>query len=50
MPLLSGLRMPPRADNPAGQLVVLVHGVGANGDDLIGLAPALTRRHPARRS
>ena len=32
MPLLSGPRMPPRADNPARQLVVLMHGVGANGD------------------
>ena len=46
MPLLSRPRMPPRADNPARQLVVLVHGVGANGDDLIGLAPALAAALP----
>lgn len=41
MPLLSGPRMPPRAGGPPRQLVALLHGVGANGDDLIGLAPAL---------
>jgi phospholipase/carboxylesterase len=46
MPLLSGPRMPPRTDNPARQLVVLLHGVGANGDDLIGLAPALAAALP----
>jgi phospholipase/carboxylesterase len=30
----------------AQQLVVLLHGVGADGDDLIGLAPALARLLP----
>jgi phospholipase/carboxylesterase len=38
--------MPPRAGDPARQLVVLLHGVGANGDDLIGLAPALAAALP----
>jgi phospholipase/carboxylesterase len=33
--------MPPPAGGPARQLVVLLHGVGANGDDLIHLAPAI---------
>jgi phospholipase/carboxylesterase len=46
MSLLSGPRMPPRAGGPPGQLVVLLHGVGADGNDLIGLAPALAERLP----
>ena len=33
--------MPPRAGGPPRQLVVLLHGVGADGEDLIDLAPAL---------
>lgn len=41
MSLLSGPRMPPRTGGPPRQLVVLLHGVGANGDDLIALAPAM---------
>lgn len=46
MSLLSGPRLPPRAGGPPGQLVVLLHGVGADGNDLIGLAPALAERLP----
>jgi len=46
MTLLSGPRMPPRAGGPPRQLVVLLHGVGANGDDLISLAPALAAALP----
>jgi phospholipase/carboxylesterase len=38
--------MPPRAGGPPRQLVVLLHGVGADGADLIGLAPALAGRLP----
>jgi phospholipase/carboxylesterase len=41
MSTLSGPRVAPRSGGAAGQLVVLLHGVGADGDDLIGLAPAL---------
>ena len=41
MALLSGPRMPPRAGGPPRQLVVLLHGVGADGQDLIELAPAI---------
>ena len=36
--------LPPRAGGRPRQLVVLLHGVGADGDDLIALAPALARR------
>ena len=36
---LSGPSRPPASGGKPGKLVVLLHGVGANGDDLIGLAP-----------
>ena len=39
--------MPPRAGGPPGQLIVLLHGVGADGNDLIALAPALARQLPS---
>jgi phospholipase/carboxylesterase len=38
---LSGPSVPPQSGAPAKQLIVLLHGVGADGDDLIGLAPHL---------
>ncbi len=38
--------MPPHAGGVPRQLVVLLHGVGADGNDLIGLAPALATRLP----
>src|ERR1700748_67423 len=38
MASLSGPRLPP-TKGAATQLVVLLHGYGADGDDLIGLAP-----------
>jgi phospholipase/carboxylesterase len=46
MALLSGPRVRPQAGGAARQLLVLLHGVGADGDDLIRLAPALARRLP----
>jgi phospholipase/carboxylesterase len=46
MALLSGPRLPPRRPGPPRELVVLLHGVGADGNDLIGLAPELARRLP----
>jgi phospholipase/carboxylesterase len=46
MALLSGPRQAPRLAGPAHQLIVLLHGVGADGADLIGLAPALAKRLP----
>ncbi len=39
-PPLSGPRVPPAHGGPAETLVILLHGVGADGADLIGLAPA----------
>lgn len=38
---LSGPRHGPASGGPAKQLVVLLHGWGADGNDLIGLAPEL---------
>ena len=46
MSRLSGPSIAPRSGGIAQQLVVLLHGVGADGDDLIGLAPALARLLP----
>ena len=40
-PDLSGPRQAPAYGGPARQLVVLLHGYGADGADLIGLAPQL---------
>ena len=36
---LDGPRFGPAAGGPAEQLVILLHGLGADGQDLIGLAP-----------
>jgi phospholipase/carboxylesterase len=36
---LSGPSHPPQSGGQPRQLVILLHGFGANGDDLIGLAP-----------
>jgi phospholipase/carboxylesterase len=43
---LSGPSVPPRAGGAPRQLVVLLHGVGADGRDLIELAPLLARHLP----
>jgi phospholipase/carboxylesterase len=43
---LSGPTFGPASGGPAKQLVILLHGVGANGDDLIGLAPVLAQMLP----
>ncbi len=43
---LSGPRVPPRGGGRPQQLVVLLHGYGANGDDLIALAPYFQQRLP----
>lgn len=39
-PILDGPRLPPRAGGPADALVVLLHGYGADGRDLIDLGAA----------
>ncbi|MCP5366987.1 MAG: dienelactone hydrolase family protein [Hyphomicrobiales bacterium] len=36
---LTGPALPPASGGPPKQLVILLHGVGADGEDLIGLAP-----------
>ncbi|MEG9860992.1 MAG: dienelactone hydrolase family protein [Parvularculales bacterium] len=36
---LSGPRLPPTASGPPGRLVILCHGYGADGNDLISLGP-----------
>ena len=43
---LSGPRRPPRAGGPPRQLIVLLHGVGADGYDLIDLASAMAAALP----
>ncbi|MFE1598037.1 alpha/beta hydrolase [Methylobacterium sp. ID0610] len=40
MTTLTGPRLPPRSGRPPRQLVVLLHGFGADGNDLIDLAHA----------
>ncbi len=46
MPPLSGPSLPPRDGGPPRQVVALLHGVGADGHDLIGLAPPLAAHLP----
>ncbi|PKU22780.1 alpha/beta hydrolase [Telmatospirillum siberiense] len=43
---LSGPSVPTASGNPARQLVVFLHGVGSDGDDLIALAPYFARWLP----
>jgi phospholipase/carboxylesterase len=43
---LAGPSFKPRSGKPAKQLVVLLHGWGADGNDLIGLAPHLAQVLP----
>ncbi len=39
LPLLDGPSVPPASGGKPKQLVILIHGYGSNGDDLIGLVP-----------
>ncbi len=43
---LDGPRFGPASGAPAERLVILLHGLGADGNDLIGLAPHLARALP----
>ncbi len=45
-PKLEGPSLDPASGGPAKQLVVLLHGYGADGNDLIGLAPHFARLLP----
>ncbi len=42
MPKLSGPSRPPASGGKPSRLVILLHGLGADGNDLIGLAPYWT--------
>src|ERR1043166_9602603 len=44
---LDGPRMPPARGGKADCLVVLLHGYGSNGDDLISLAPYWAKALPS---
>jgi phospholipase/carboxylesterase len=44
--LLNGPSIAPRSGKAAKQLVVFLHGLGADGDDLIGLAPYFAEALP----
>lgn len=46
MNLIDGPRLPPASGVKAQALIVLLHGYGSNGDDLIGLAPYWTKIAP----
>jgi phospholipase/carboxylesterase len=43
---LDGPSAPPAAGDAPEQIIVLLHGYGADGNDLIALAPALAQRFP----
>lgn len=46
MPVLSGPSRPPASGGTPSRLVILLHGLGADGNDLIGLAPYWARLLP----
>jgi phospholipase/carboxylesterase len=46
LPTLSGPSHPPSSGGTPRQLVILLHGLGADGNDLIGLAPVWARLLP----
>ncbi|MEE2745965.1 MAG: alpha/beta fold hydrolase [Pseudomonadota bacterium] len=46
IPVLSGPEFGPMEDNITKQLVILCHGLGADGNDLIGLAPYFSQNLP----
>ncbi|MCF8480580.1 MAG: prolyl oligopeptidase family serine peptidase [Rhodospirillum sp.] len=43
---LDGPSLPPASGDLPRQIIILLHGYGADGHDLIGLAPTLARRLP----
>ena len=45
-PKLEGPSLEPASGGPAKQLIVLLHGYGADGNDLIGLAPHFAEALP----
>ena len=49
LPVLTGPSQDPASGGAPEQLVVMVHGVGADGNDLIGLAPHFAQSLPGAR-
>jgi phospholipase/carboxylesterase len=45
-PKLTGPSLPPAAGGAPREIVLLVHGYGSNGADLLGLAPLWRHAHP----
>ena len=45
-PVLSGPEQAPNDGQKPDSLIIFLHGLGANGDDLIGLAPVLSQVFP----
>ena len=43
---LESVAVPPRSGKPARQLIVFLHGIGVDGDDLIGLADPFAESLP----
>ncbi len=43
LPKLSGPTLEPLGGRKPEQLVIMCHGVGSDGDDLIGLAPVFSK-------
>ncbi len=43
---LTGPSVPPQSGKPAKKVVIFLHGLGADGDDLIGLAPYFAQALP----
>jgi len=46
LPILNGPRLEPASGGAPKQLVLLLHGVGSDGNDLIGLAPYFAQTLP----
>lgn len=44
--MLTGPEQPPLSGNPAKQIVLFLHGVGSNSDDLFSLAPLVAELFP----
>ncbi|WP_026261241.1 alpha/beta hydrolase [Kiloniella laminariae] len=45
--VLTGPRHEPSSGGPAKELIIMLHGLGANGQDLIGLAPFFAQALPS---
>jgi phospholipase/carboxylesterase len=46
VPTLTGPHRPPKSGNPPDSLIILLHGIGSDGEDLISLANMLENEFP----